>query len=48
MNVLNLNLIFENNLVTNRRLEIDDDFIQKLNQEDDFDPDLLVQNFINN
>ena len=23
-------------------------FIQELNEEDDFDPDLLVQNFINN
>ncbi len=48
LNILDLDLIFENNLVTNRRLEIDDDFIQKLNQEDDFDPDLLVQNFTNN
>jgi len=43
-----LNLIFENNSVINKRLEIDDDFIQELNQEDDFDPDLLVQNFTNN
>ncbi len=48
LNVLDLDLIFENNSVTNRWLEIDDDFIQELNQEDDFDPDLLVQNFTNN
>jgi len=48
LNVFDLNLIFENNLVTNRWLEIDDDFIQELNQEDDFNSDLLVQNFTNN
>ena len=31
LNVLDLDLIFENNSVTNRRLKIDDDFIQELN-----------------
>jgi hypothetical protein len=45
LNVLDLDLMF-NNPVANRRLEVNDNFIQELNKEDDFDPDLLVQNFI--
>lgn len=48
LNVLDLDLMFKNNSVANRRLEVDDNFIQELNQEDDFDPDLLARNFINN
>ena len=47
LNVLGFDLMFKNNSVANRRLEVDD-FIQELNQEDDFDPYLLAQNFINN
>ncbi|PKK62489.1 hypothetical protein RhiirC2_779865, partial [Rhizophagus irregularis] len=50
LNILDLDLMFENNSVTNRQLENDDldNFIRELNKEDDFDPELLVQNFINN
>jgi len=48
LNVLDLDLMFKNNSVANRRLEVDDNFIQELNQEDDFNPDLLVQNFVKN
>ena len=47
-NVLDLDLMFKDNSVVNKQLDVDelDDFIQELNKEDDFDPDLLVRNFI--
>ena len=49
LNVLDLNLMFrdKSNNLTEKQLELDglDDFIQELNEEDDFDPDLLAQNF---
>ena len=42
-------LIFrdKSNNLTEKQLELDglDNFIQKLNKKDDFDPDLLAQNF---
>ena len=46
LDVLDLNLMFKDNS-TDKQLELDglDDFIQELDKEDDFDPDLLVQNF---
>ncbi|UZO05933.1 uncharacterized protein OCT59_026271 [Rhizophagus irregularis] len=46
LQVLDLDLMFRDNL-TDKQLELDgiDDFIQELDKEDDFDPDLLVQNF---
>ena len=46
LDVLDLNLMFRDNS-TDKQLELDglDDFIQELDKEDDFDPDLLVQNF---
>ena len=49
-NVLDLDLMFKDNSVVNKQLDVDelDDFIQELNKEVDFDPDLLVQNFISN
>jgi hypothetical protein len=45
LNILNLDLMFENNSVTNRQLENDelDNFICELNREDDFDPELLIR-----
>lgn len=49
LNVLNLDLMFGNNS-TDKELELDglNDFIQELDNEEDFDPDLLVQNLNNN
>jgi hypothetical protein len=49
-NILDLDLMFGNDSVINKQLDIDelDSFIQDLNKEDDFDPDLLVQNFASN
>ncbi|RGB31966.1 hypothetical protein C1646_763434 [Rhizophagus diaphanus] len=46
LEVLDLDLMFRDNL-TDKQLELDgiDDFIQELDKEDDFDSDLLVQNF---
>ncbi|CAB4463255.1 unnamed protein product [Rhizophagus irregularis] len=49
--VLDLELMFGNKLAMNKQLEIDDElnkFIQELDKEEDFDPDSLVQNFVNN
>ena len=48
--ILDLELMFENKPVGNKQIEIDelDKFIQELNKEEDFDPDSLVQGFINN
>jgi hypothetical protein len=45
LNILNLDLMFENNSVTNKQLENDelDNFIRELNREDDFDLELLVR-----
>jgi hypothetical protein len=45
LNILDLDLMFENDSVTNRQLENDelDNFICELNREDDFDPKLLVR-----
>lgn len=42
--------MFRDKPVVNKQLDVDelDDFIQELNKKDDFDPDLLVQNFISN
>ena len=42
--------MFGNKPVVNKQLEIDklDKFIQELNKEEDFDPDSLVQDFVNN
>ena len=50
LNVLDLDLMFRDKPEVNKQLDVDelDDFIQELNKEDDFDPDLLVQNFISN
>jgi hypothetical protein len=50
LNILDLDLMFKNNSVINRQLENDelDNFIHELNRKDDFDLELLVQNFINN
>jgi hypothetical protein len=51
LNVLDLDSMFkdESSNLTNKQLEPDelDNFIQELNEEDDFDPVLLVQNFNN-
>lgn len=51
LNVLDLDLMFkdEPDNLMNKQLESDelDDFIQELDEEEDFDPDLLVQNFNN-
>ncbi len=49
LNVLNLDLMFGNNS-TDKELELDglNDFIQELDNEEDFDSDLLVQNLNNN
>ena len=48
--ILDLELMFGNKPVMNKQLEIDElnKFIQELNEEDDFDQDLLVWGFINN
>jgi hypothetical protein len=45
LNILDLDLMFENNSVTNRQLENDklDNFIHKLNRKDDFNLKLLVR-----
>ena len=50
MYMVDLELMFGNKPVMNKPLEIDElnKFIQELNEEDDFDPDLLVRGFINN
>lgn len=48
--VLDLELMFGNKPVVNKQSEIDDEldkFIQELDKEEDFDPDLLVQGFVN-
>ncbi|GBC17690.2 hypothetical protein GLOIN_2v1769322 [Rhizophagus irregularis DAOM 181602=DAOM 197198] len=49
LNVLDLDSMFKDksNNITDKQLELDglNDFIQELDEEDDFDPDLLVQNF---
>ncbi|PKY58335.1 hypothetical protein RhiirA4_412077 [Rhizophagus irregularis] len=49
LNVLDLDSMFKDksNNITDKQLELDglNDFIQELDKEDDFDPDLLVQNF---
>ena len=51
LNVLDLDSMFkdESSNLTNKQLEPDElnNFIQELNEEDDFDPVLLVQNFNN-
>jgi len=41
--------MFGNKPVVNKQLEMDelDKFIQDLDKEEDFDPDLLVQDFVN-
>jgi hypothetical protein len=46
LDVLDLNSMFEEK-TNDQQLELDgiDEFIQELDEEDDFDPDLLVQNF---
>jgi hypothetical protein len=46
LNVLDIDSMFKDNLA-DEQLELDglDDFIQELDEEDDFDPDSLVQNF---
>ena len=51
--ILDLELMFGNRQdrpAMNKQSEIDelDKFIQELNKEEDFDPDSLVQDFINN
>ncbi|GBC54372.2 ribonuclease H-like domain-containing protein [Rhizophagus irregularis DAOM 181602=DAOM 197198] len=49
--VLDLELMFGNKLAMNKQLEIDNElnkFIQELDKKEDFDPDSLVQNFVNN
>ncbi|RGB29119.1 hypothetical protein C1646_672702 [Rhizophagus diaphanus] len=50
LNVLDLNSMFKDksNNITDKQLELDglNDFIQKLDEEDDFDPDLLIYNYI--
>ena len=48
--ILDLELMFGNKPVVNKQLEIDDEldkFIQELDKEEDFDPDSLVQDFVN-
>ena len=47
--VLDLELMFGNKPVVNKQLEMDelDKFIQDLDKEEDFDPDSLVQDFVN-
>ena len=48
--VIDLELIFGNKPVVNKQSEIDDEldkFIQELDKEEDFDPNLLVQGFVN-
>ena len=48
--VLDLELMFGNKPVVNKQSEIDDEldkFIQELDKEEDFDPDSLVQDFVN-
>ena len=50
-NILDLDLMFGNDsVVVNKQLEINElnSFIQDLNNEEDFDPELLVRNFANN
>ena len=51
LNLLDLNLMFrdESNNSTDKELDSKElnNFIQELDKEDDFDPDLLVQNFNN-
>src|ERR1043166_10179562 len=51
LNLLDLNLMFrdESNNSTDKELDSEElnNFIQELDNEDDFDPDLLVQNFNN-
>jgi len=49
LNVLDLDSMFKDksNNITDKQLELDglNDFIQELDEEDDFDPDLLVRNY---
>ena len=48
--VIDLELIFGNKPVVNKQSEIDDEldkFIQELDKEEDFDPNSLVQDFVN-
>lgn len=49
LNIFDLDLMFKDDPV-NEQLELNelDDFIQELDKEDDFDPESLVQDFMNN